>query len=329
LQTILDVVLPVFAIVACGFAAGRLGVVDKDGARSLNSFVYYVALPALLFLALARAPVDRLADWGFLAANLGGILVSFVAAILAARLLFGRHLPDSAIDGMAASYGTTGYMGLPLLIAAFGTDAALPAALATLIHNIPVIAAVTLAFEVYGASGKDETGHETKSPLPSVSLGAARAVLLNPLTVSFVAGAVVAVSGVGLPGAVGTFSGLLADAAGPTALFAIGVGLATQTIADQGAVVPTQVGTILGLKMILQPAVTAVLALLVFDLEGLWAATAIIMSALPVGAGVYVFAQRYERSVEQTSVAVLVSMVLSVAPVSALVVLAQALLLAP
>lgn len=317
-------VLPVFAIVACGFGAGRYGVVGKDGARSLNNYVYYVALPALLFLSLASAPVDKVANWGFLWANLGGILVSFMAAIAVSRALFGRRLPDSSIDGMSASYGTTGYMGIPLLVAAFGSGAALPAALATLIHNIPVIAAVTFAFEASNVSSK-EKGDDRFVALLSVALKAVRPVLLNPLTISVLAGGIVAGAGISLPQAVDTFTGLLANAAGPTALFAIGLSLANQGgLLEAETFLTSSLWTTVSFKLFLQPAVTALLALYVFELKGLWAASAIMMSALPVGAGAYIFAQRYRSAVEQTSLAVLVSMILSVVTVSVVLVLTQA-----
>jgi predicted permease len=306
----------VFAIIICGYLAGRYGVVADSGARSLNNYVYYFALPALLFLSLADAPLSSLANWGFLGANLGGILASFALSAALARLAFGKKRATPAIHGMIGSFGNTGYMGIPLLIAAFGKEAALPAALATVVHNLPVIALVILSFEAARAASGGDAGKRVSGAL----LGnVARAVLLNPITLSVLAGMAAAVSGVGLPKPLEVFAGLLSDAAGPTALFALGLGLVGQT--EAFGRVRTSVAELAApvtVKLLFQPLVTALLVAYVFHLEGLWAATAVIMAALPVGASVYIFAQRYEDSVDVASLAVLFSTVISVATVPVL-----------
>ncbi len=68
----------------------------------------------------------------------------------------------------------------------------------------------------------------------------------------------------------------------------------------------------------MHPLLTAGLALWVFDLEPFWAASAILLAALPTGALTFVVASRYGIHVERTSSAILVSTILSVITVSAL-----------
>lgn len=120
MQSALGVALPVFAIVLCGYLAGRYGLLGQGAAGNLNAYVYYFALPALLFTSLAEAPVGELANWAFVGADLVGIAVSFVASAALARWAYRVSLSTSAMRGMIASFGNTGYMGIPLLIAAFG-----------------------------------------------------------------------------------------------------------------------------------------------------------------------------------------------------------------
>ncbi|MFL0584816.1 AEC family transporter [Solibacillus silvestris] len=57
------------------------------------------------------------------AINLGGILASFIIVIILSRLIFKQDLSSASLYGMNTSYGTTGYMGVPLVIAAFGNEA--------------------------------------------------------------------------------------------------------------------------------------------------------------------------------------------------------------
>ena len=58
-MTIINVVLPIFAIIVCGYIAGYTGIVPKAGAKTLNNYVFYIALPALLFQATATAPIAQ------------------------------------------------------------------------------------------------------------------------------------------------------------------------------------------------------------------------------------------------------------------------------
>ena len=54
-----NAVLPVFAVVAVGFAFGRSGLFDFPAALALNRFVFYAALPLLLFRLIATSPFER------------------------------------------------------------------------------------------------------------------------------------------------------------------------------------------------------------------------------------------------------------------------------
>lgn len=317
MRILLDAVLPVFAIMFSGYLSGIFGIVTKSGSKSLNNYVFYVALPALLFLSTATAPVKQLANWNFAGINLGGILASFMIAVLISKLVFKHDFSTSSLYGMNASYGTTGYMGIPLVIAVFGKEATLPVALATLFHNIPVITIVLLTFEV----SRTMANSGSRKNVLAMILDVLKPVLKNPLTIAVVAGIVVAVLELELPTPIQTFAELLAAASGPTALFALGLGLVGQaSLIKEFGIKKSEVATIVVLKLLFQPLITIVLMMFVFEVDKLWGIIAVLMSALPVGAGVYVFAQKYEKFEKQTSIAILVSMVISIFTVTGLLI---------
>lgn len=314
---IFDAVLPVFAIMLCGYLSGVLGIVNKSGSKSLNNYVFYVALPALLFLSTATTPIKYLANWSFISINLGGILASFVIAIMISKFVYKNSLSTSSLYGMNATYGTTGYMGIPLAIAVFGQEAALPAALATLIHNIPVITFVLLTFE----ASRTMRNLGSSQKILEIAWDVLKPVLKNPLTISVVAGIIVAILELKLPTSIQNFAELLADASGPTALFALGLGLVGQTsFIKELDVKKSEVVIIVVLKLLIQPLITIGLMMFVFEVDKLWGSITVLMSALPVGAGVFVFAQKYERLEKQTSIAIVISMVISIFTVSGLLV---------
>ena len=319
-MTIINIILPVFFIIIIGYIAGATKIVPTSGGKSLNNFVFYIALPALLFQATATAPLEHLMNWSFIAVNIGGILCSFVLAMLLSTFMFKRSTKTAAIYGMNASYGTTGYMGIPLVIAAFGHEAALPAALATLIHNIPVITLVLIICE-----SVQVITHEKRNVISTISL-VLKPILTSPLTIAVISGVLVAALEIPLPTAILSLSEMLANASGATALFAIGLGLVGQFNLVKGNTVNmTEVWIVVLIKLFIQPLCTLLLMLYVFEVEPLWAVVSLIMSALPVGAGVYVFAQKYEKLTAQTLLAIFISIILSTFTVSVIFIVATTL----
>ncbi|GIN23093.1 AEC family transporter [Siminovitchia fordii] len=314
MQIIFDIILPIFTVILCGYIAGRTGIVSASGSKTLNSYVFYITLPALLFYAVSNAPISQLTNWNFLFANLIGILSSFFLTIIFIRIFLKKKSAVLSIYGMNASYGTTGYMGLPLLIAAFGSKAALPAALATLIHNIPVIATVIITFEWERAKeNRNEKG------IFYFLQDVIKPVLLHPITLSVLLGIVFSLLSITLPASIDIFARFLSDAAGPTALFAIGLGITNQKeLLKWSSLVNKEVHFLIFMKLVFQPVITTLLVFFVFKLESMWALTTILMSALPIGAGVFVFAQKYEKIIQETSIGIILSLLISVPTVSVL-----------
>ncbi|WP_349367674.1 AEC family transporter [Salinarimonas sp.] len=302
----IEIVAPIFAVILAGYLFALWRGVDKAGTRLLNEYVLYGALPALLFVAVARADPAELQQWSFMGATLAGIGAAFVLGLLAARAA-GAAMPRATIPAMAASYGTTGYMGVPILITALGTGAAVPAAIATILHNVPVIMTVILINDLLARrDGPGGAGGAIG--------GALKATLTNPLTVAVAAGVVVSVSGVELPRSLALFADFLGAAAGPTALFALGLGLAQL---DASALLDRRrIATILpliGIKIVIQPLVTFVVAVWVLGMSTSdpWFVAALIMAAQPIGAGVFVFASKYQHFEDETSVAIIASLLVA------------------
>mgnify|MGYP003634065605 CR=1 FL=1 len=134
MQAVLNVALPVFGIILCGFLAGRAKLLGAASSEALNTFVYWFALPPLIFIGMAQTPVDRILNGPFILAVSLGILGTGVVVVLGSRYLFHNTGPANGLHAMAALFSNTGYMGIPLFIAAFGEDRVLPAVTATVLN---------------------------------------------------------------------------------------------------------------------------------------------------------------------------------------------------
>jgi predicted permease len=79
-----------------------------------------------------------------------------------------------------------------------------------------------------------------------------------------------------------------------------------------------ELGWLVAIKLLIHPVIAYVLAVEILDLDRLWAISAVVLSALPTGALVFVLAQQYGVYTQRSTSAILLSTVASVATLSAL-----------
>lgn len=306
MQGILTVAFPVFALIGIGWFAGRRRMLGANGTGALNGFVTWFALPAMLFTALSRVELGTILNWPFIVVYGGSMAVTFAAGMLAARLVSRADGAHMGVHGIAAAFGNVGYMGIPLCATAFGAAGVLPATLAVCIGGavMMTLAIVIIEFGRVQGGGWRTLGH--------VVVAVARSPILQAVALGMLSG------GLQLrpPDAVMRFLDLLASAAGPCALFAIG-----HFISEQG--LPRRLGEIALAtcgKMLLQPALALGLLALYPDLPPVWAKSAVLLAALPSAANSFVLAKEYDSFVEGASATILLSTAISVVTVSACVV---------
>ncbi len=307
MSAVVNVVLPVFALIFLGYLCRRTGRMGPTGASELNRFVVWLGLPALLFSVVANSTWTQLWQPGFITAFSVGCLGVFGFTLIY-RLLQKQPLADASLDALGASYANTGYIGIPLCMLVLGDEALQPAMVASIIV-VCVLFAIALACVETGL----HAGQGVSRTLRKVSV----ALLRNPLVVAPMLGGVWAASGLVLPVPVATLLKLLGAAAAPCALVSLGLFLAQP---QPGGKV-SGVWPLVGLKLIVQPLVTGYLAFQVFELPKLWAYSALLLSALPTGTGPYMLAEFYGREASRVSRVVLLSTLGSLLTLSACLVL--------
>ena len=309
MHAVLFVLLPIFGLILAGYACGRRGWLGPGATDSLNRFVVRLALPAELFDSMARVTRAQVDHPSFVAAFAGGMLATFaVGFVLDYRSPVERphRLSAATIEGLSAGYANTAFIGIPLCVGVFGPAGLPPVVLATLL-TVCVLFALAI--------GLVELDREGGRGLGRTVLKVSAALLRNPLVAAPIAGAAVNLCGVGLWAPVWHFTGLLGGAAAPCALVTIGLFLAET--GGRPAGLPAVV-RVVAAKLLLQPALTALLAYPVFRLDPLWAQSAVLIAALPVGTGPFMLARLYNREADVASRATLVSTLLSLVTVSLL-----------
>jgi malonate transporter len=296
---IVDLVLPVFAIIVTGWLAGALGYISQSLADGLVHFAYNVAMPALLFVTIAQEPTRNLLEWRFLLAFGGGSMLCFALVFLAVLVGCGRDVASSTIYGMTAAMTNTGFVALPILHSIYGQPAVLPAAIAT-VFVATVMFPTTVIF-------LESEGSGTRKPAPRTGL-LMKHILLNPLVLSTLLGLGWASGGLAIPAPIAAYLNIFAAALTPCALFAIGLGLTVEGIRSNliGSVVLAAV------KLVLMPALVYALCM-VLGLNPLYTIAAVVCAAVPTAKTVYILAGEYKVEEPLVAAAVSITTLLSVA----------------
>ena len=303
MQAVVNVVIPVFAIVLAGYLCGRFKLLGPGGSEALNGFTYYAALPALFFGSLAKVELAQIFNWSYLGAYLLGMAVVGIAALIVGRLVFGARGAALAVQNMAALFSNTGYMGIPLAITAFGQGAALPAILATVVNGALIMGLYILWIEAERSEG---------SHLLHVARDAVAGVFRSPLVLSAIAGIVCSALQVSVPKPVLTFCDIIGAAAPPAALFAMGLFMVGKSF--KGDLV--EVGLFSALKLVLHPLATFAIVLWLVDLAPQWRDVLLLMAALPTGSLVFVLASQQQVYVRRATGIILGSTFASVVTLS-------------
>ena len=301
----LFVVLPIFALIAVGFFCRKRRLLGPHSTSELNRFVVYLGLPALLFDIMAHASWSSLDQPGFIAAFGLSCAAVFVATVLV-QVRSGRHLVDATLDGLNAAYANTGFIGFPLCLVLFGRNS-LPLVTVATILTACVLFAVAIVLIVAGL--------QTERRHSRLVLTVTNSLVRNPLLLSPIAGAAVAVSGLTIPQSAESFLHLLGAAASPVALVALGTFLAEERV---GLPRFRLTGVLVVLKLLVQPLLAWALAAFVFHLPPTLVAIVVLLSALPTGTGPFMLAELYGREAAVTSTSILASTVISLLTVTVL-----------
>ena len=303
LVEILNIVAPVFLVIAAGYAAVRSGITSAESIDRLMQFAIQFAIPCLLFLATSSIDLDVAFGWRMMLAYYLAAITCFVAAFVVVKNFFKRRPGEAVGVAFAAMFSNLVMLGLPISERAWGLDSLAPN-YALVAVNAPICYLLGItAMEFLRADGRG---------VAATSGIVAKAMFRNSLMIGIGLGFIVNLGGIGLPGALLAAVDLLAQAALPIALFALGGVLTRYKLSKSLG----EAGLIVVLSLIVQPAITLLLS---WQLE-LPAATTksiVLMSAVAPGLNAYLFASMYNRGTEAAASAVLLSTMLAGFTVSA------------
>ena len=295
--------LPFFALVALGYGAARAQFFSPQGTAVLTKFVFYFALPAMIFKFSSGLSFADILDWPFIGAYVvaGGVIYALATAVAIAR---GVGMAQAAVEAQCAVIGNVGFLGIPMLALLMGA-AAVPYIMIMLSVDLILFGSLIVVLILFSRDGR-----MSFTVLGTLGMG----VLKNPMVVSIVLGLIWAATGWAVPAPAQDFIDMLGAAATPCALFVIGASLAGKS-AERVSVA----GWLSFCKLVLHPLAVGVAVFWLFRVDGYAAAVMIASASLPVAGNIYIVAQHYGVAPMRVSSAILVSTVASVVTVSVVI----------
>ncbi len=209
----LNATMPVFLLMALGIILRRVGIVDATFASRLNTFVFCVALPVLLFRDISSVDLAQEWDARFVFDCALITLATIVFACAASVFVKGRATRGEFIQGAYRS--SVAILGVALMQSIYGSS---QAAAMMIIGVVPLYNAAAVAILAVCA----EDSQAKRKGARAMFLGIARDIVTNPIVVGIAAGLLWAVLRLPMPEAAGKAVDAVAGLATPLGLVAMG-----------------------------------------------------------------------------------------------------------
>lgn len=264
-----------------------------------------VLTPALLFHTMSTVHVEQL--------NFKPVAMYFVAALLlfASVLVWQGLNRRAAVLALSCTFSNTVMIGIPLVSLAYGQTGLVTLFTLISVHALVLLTLATVVLEMVATREERGQGQGSQWHMALTVLAAIKSGIIHPVPLPIILGLLFAQTGLVLPEVVGKPLQLLGSAFGPVALVLVGV---TLTQVQVGPYLKSALGISL-LKNLVLPMLVAALGL-ALGMPTRSLSVMIVAASLPMGANVFLFAQRYEVAQEVVTASMAVSTLLGLATIT-------------
>jgi len=294
---VFSVSLQIFLVIAIGFLFRHLRIFKDGDEKVFNAYVYYVALPAFIFLELNHLPLRKETLKVVAVVALPIIIILMVYWIVVRLFKLDRKLFTTL--ALSTAFGSTAFFGIPYITFAYPqTESLQLAALIASVSGIVGLSTVVSLLELYYVPGL-----KLKELLKVIINRFKR----NPLILSIIAGFLSNVLGLKVGGGIYKGLDMIGKSTAVIAIFMLGLFLYGRTYKKIWQ------GVLLSLpRMLLMPFLTYVFAHL-FGLTSTSLSITVLLSAMPVALTLITLTQNYDFEVDLFANLILVSTLSSLA----------------
>jgi len=307
MSQVLTTIFPVFALIALGFFMVKRGLFSQSGVDDLIRFIFYLAVPSLLFRTSASGIMAQRLELGIILGYFGVAIVVFFISYFLTRA---KGHEQAVVGAMSGSFSNLALIGLPIVQTAYGQDALVP--LMTLITFNAMVLFTLPCIMI-------ETGRNPNANLFIIIKNGVISALTNPLVIALVSGWIFAQFHMDLPIVLDKVTELLSNAAAPCALFAVGGGMARYSLRLEETRAPVLIAAIM--KLMIMPILVWLVCTYIIEASPLWTLITTLAAAMPTGANPFILATRYQTSDRVAGNAILITTGLALFSLSAFLLL--------
>ena len=219
---ILAIVSPIYIIIFLGYATTRAGLFGRAELLTFGKFVIKLALPALVFNAVAQRHIADIIVPGYLLAYTAGALAMLGGAYAVGRKAAGLDHQQALLHAMGMCSSNSSFIGYPILLLALPSVATTALALNVVVENVVVLPLLLVLLESSVRQARAGEGGGWRAALKTTLWQLAR----NPLIIALLAGLAVSLLELPLPAPLGRSITMFAQTSGALAVFVIGGTLA-------------------------------------------------------------------------------------------------------
>lgn len=309
---VFDSLAPVILLIASGYLAGRWRWLAQTSVKDLTQLIFFLLSPALLFRTMSQVRVEQL-DFMPVVAYFVAAMVLF-AAILWMRG-FSRH---SAVLALAATFSNTVMIGIALINLLFGSQGLVTLLTLVSVHALVLLTMATVVLElaVRRDAVREMAAQGKSASMLRIVLQSLKASVLHPVPLPILLGLLYAQTGWGIAPVLDKPLALLGSSLSPLALVLVGVSLAYTRVGHhwRGAL------ALAGAKNVLHPLLVGLLCVWM-GVSGLPMTVMVVTAALPIGANVFLFSQRYRVAEDLVTASVAMSSVMALVTLTAVLAL--------
>ncbi len=298
IQSLINVILPVFLVIGAGYAATRSGYFQDKHIDGLMKFTQGFAIPCLLFLAIANLDLSASFDPRLLASFYVAAGLCFSIGMIGARLIFRRDWEDCVAIGFCCLFSNSVLLGLPITERAYGPE--------NLTGNYAIIAFHSPFCYFVGITAMEIIRNRGSSK-GRMARAVLSAMFKNALIIGIMLGFIVNLFGLVIPAVADEALGMITRAALPGALFALGGVLVKYK--PEGDL--RTIAFVCGVSLVLHPSLVWSFGTTLSLPQDLFR-SAVLNAAMAPGFNAYIFANMYGRAKRVAASSVLIGTAVSI-----------------
>ena len=293
---VLNLTIPMFTLIAIGFFLKTINFLTEENGRVLSKFAFFILLPPLMFSSILAGDASSSLNLNFVVRYEIVTIFIFVTTFFLGSIL-NLKVMEKGIFGLNAAYPNYGYIGVPLCILAFGSEAGVPLALILLADTFVLLSTLIL----YSIAQNKHTN------LQLLGREILTRFFYNPLMLSVIFAFMFSFLKIDIFTPIDTTINLIASSATAVALIALGISLNIKSVSNKKAIIVL----ITVLKLILHPILIFFIFFYSENINPIWIKTAIVCASLPVAANVFVLASYYKTFSNESAAAITITTIFS------------------